>query len=54
ALTKNLNSVEARTNKDKMATIHLTVGIQNLSHLKSIVDKIKAVPDVYSVRRTNG
>ena len=40
--------------KDKMATIHLTVGIQNLSHLKSIVDKIKAVPDVYSVRRTNG
>lgn len=25
-----------------MATIHLTVGIQNLSHLKSIVDKIKA------------
>ena len=34
ALTKNLNSVEARTNKDKMATIHLTVGIQNLSHLK--------------------
>lgn len=53
-MTKNLNSVEARTNKDKMATIHLTVGIQNLSHLKSIVDKIKAVPDVYSVRRTNG
>ncbi|MFV0560024.1 MAG: RelA/SpoT family protein [Enterococcus sp.] len=53
-LTKNLSSVEARKNKDKMATIHITVGIQNLSHLKNIVDKIKAIPDVYSVRRTNG
>ncbi|WP_412767155.1 ACT domain-containing protein, partial [Enterococcus faecalis] len=31
-----------------------TVKIQNLSHLKTIVDKIRSVPDVYSVRRTNG
>jgi guanosine-3',5'-bis(diphosphate) 3'-pyrophosphohydrolase len=54
SMTKNLNSVEAKTNKEKMATIHLTVGIQNLSHLKTIVDKIKSVPDVYSVRRMNG
>lgn len=54
ALTKRLQSVEARTNKEKMATIRLTVSIQNLSHLKSIVDKIKQIPDVYSVRRTRG
>lgn len=54
ALTKRLVSVEAKSNKDKMATIRMTVAIQNLSHLKSIVDKIKQVPDVYSVRRTKG
>ncbi|MCB5954115.1 RelA/SpoT family protein [Enterococcus sp. CWB-B31] len=54
SMTKNLVSVEAKPTKDKMAMIHLTVKIQNLSHLKTIVDKIKNVPDVYSVRRTNG
>ena len=53
-VTKRLVSVEAKTNKDKMATIRITVAIQNLTHLKSIVDKIKQIPDVYSVRRTKG
>ena len=37
-----------------MATIRITVSIQNLTHLKSIVDKIKQIPEVYSVRRTKG
>ncbi|MEO1781070.1 MULTISPECIES: RelA/SpoT family protein [Enterococcus] len=54
AMTKRLQSVEAKSNKDKMATIRLTVSIQNLNHLKSIVDKIKQIPEVYSVRRTRG
>ena len=54
SVTKRLVSVEAKTNKDKMATIRITVAIQNLTHLKSIVDKIKQIPDVYSVRRTKG
>lgn len=53
-MTKNLVSVEAKPTKDKMAVIHITVKIQNLSHLKTIVDKIKNVPDIHSVRRTNG
>lgn len=53
-MTKNLISVEARPGRNKTATIHLTLSIQNLSHLKQIVDKIKTIPDVYSVRRTNG
>lgn len=53
-MTKQLQSVEAKTNKEKMATIRLTVSIQNLTHLKSIVDKIKQIPEVYSVRRTRG
>jgi GTP pyrophosphokinase len=54
AMTKRLQSVEAKSNKDKMATIRITVGIQNLTHLKQIVDKIKQIPEVYSVRRTKG
>ncbi len=54
AQTKRLIGVEARPAKNKMAVIHLTVSIQNLSHLEQMVDKIKAIPDVYSVRRTNG
>lgn len=54
AHTKRLVGVEAKPVKNKMAVIHLTLGIQNLSHLEQIVDKIKAVPEVYSVRRTNG
>lgn len=52
--TKNLIGVEAKPTKNKMAVILLTVSIQNLAHLERIVDKIKNVPDVHSVRRTNG
>jgi GTP pyrophosphokinase len=54
AYTKKLVSVDAKPTKDKMATIHISIGIQNLDHLTQIVDKIKSVPDVYSVKRTNG
>lgn len=54
SMTKNLVSVEAKPTKNKMAMIHVTVKIQNLAHLKTIVDKIKNIPDIYNVRRTNG
>jgi GTP pyrophosphokinase len=52
--TKNLVSVDAKPIKDKMAVIHVAVGIKDLSHLTLIVDKIKSIPDIYSVKRTNG
>lgn len=51
---KQLISVEAKPSKNKMATIHLTVSIQNLAHLERIVDKIKSIADVHNVRRTKG
>ncbi len=54
SMTKNLVSVDAKPIKNKMATLRITLGIQNLNQLEQIVDKIKTVPDVYSVRRTNG
>lgn len=51
SMTKNLNNVNGKVDKDKMATITLTVGIQNISQLDKIVEKIKSIPDVYNVRR---
>lgn len=37
-----------------LANIHVSFGIANLSTLTTVVDKIKSVPEVYSVKRTNG
>lgn len=54
ANSRRLIGVEAKPAKNKMAVIHLTLSIQNLSHLESIVEKIKNIPDVHSVRRTKG
>lgn len=54
ANAKQLISVEAKPGKNKMATIHLTLLIQNLAHLERIVDKIKTIPDVHNVRRAKG
>ncbi|MGT2713512.1 RelA/SpoT family protein [Streptococcus pluranimalium] len=53
--TKNISSFHAQPSRDmKFANIHVTFGIPNVSELTSVVDKIKIIPDVYSVKRTNG
>lgn len=53
--SKNISTVNAQPTKDmKFATIHVSFGIPNLASLTSVVDKIKSVPEVYSVKRTNG
>ncbi|MEN4358997.1 ACT domain-containing protein, partial [Streptococcus pyogenes] len=53
--TKSISTVNAQPTKDmKFANIHVSFGIPNLMHLTTVVEKIKAVPDVYSVKRTNG
>ncbi|EHJ52028.1 RelA/SpoT family protein [Streptococcus macacae] len=53
--TKNISSVNAQPTRDmKFANIHVTFGIPNLTVLTAVVDKIKIIPDVYSVKRTNG
>ncbi|HET7616215.1 MAG TPA: ACT domain-containing protein, partial [Bacillales bacterium] len=50
--TKTLiNGVSANTDRNKMATIHMTIAINNINHLKRVVDKIKNIPDIYTVRR---
>ncbi|MCJ7839930.1 bifunctional (p)ppGpp synthetase/guanosine-3',5'-bis(diphosphate) 3'-pyrophosphohydrolase [Lederbergia sp. NSJ-179] len=47
----NITAVTGRADRNKMATIMMTISIQNISHLHKVVDKIKQIPDIYSVRR---
>lgn len=54
AQTKNLNNINGRVDHDKMADIHVTVGINNLAQLERMIDAIKNIPDIYEVKRTNG
>lgn len=46
-----ISAVSGRTDRNKMALINMSISIRNVSHLQKIVDKIKQIPDVYSVRR---
>lgn len=46
-----ISAVSGRTDKNKMAMIHMTILIRNIDHLQSVVDKIKRVKDIYSVTR---
>lgn len=44
-------AVSGRSDKNKMALIHMTILIRNIDHLQSVVEKIKRVKEVYSVQR---
>lgn len=46
-----ITSVSGRSDKNKMAMIHMTILIRNIDHLQSVVDRIKRIKDVYSVQR---
>lgn len=47
----NMSAVSGRSDKNKVALIHMTILIRNTEHLQSVVEKIKRVRDVYSVQR---
>ncbi|ANE47200.1 (p)ppGpp synthetase [Paenibacillus swuensis] len=47
----NISAVSGRSDKNKMAMIHMTILIRNTEHLQSVVEKIKRLSDVYSVQR---
>jgi GTP pyrophosphokinase len=46
-----ISAVSGRSDKNKMAMIHMTILIRNIDHLQSVVDKIKRIQDIYSVQR---
>lgn len=47
----NLSAVSGRADRQGFASIHMTISVNNLNHLQQVVDRIKRVRDVYSVRR---
>ena len=47
----NILAVSGRADRDKIATIHLTISISNISGLHKVVERIKQLPDIYSVQR---
>lgn len=48
-----ISAVNGRADRDKIATVHLTLQINNIQHLYKVVDRIKQIPDIYSVQRVN-
>lgn len=47
----DISAVSGRTDRNKMVTITMSISIVNVSHLQKVVDRIKQIPDLYSVRR---
>lgn len=46
-----ITAVNARADTKKIAHIHMSVRIRNLDHLRSVVERLKRLKDIYSVRR---
>ena len=47
----DISAVSGKTDRNKMVTITMSISILNVSHLQKVVDRIKQIPDLYSVRR---
>ncbi|MGB3101726.1 MAG: ACT domain-containing protein, partial [Psychrobacillus psychrotolerans] len=46
----NIAAVNGKSEND-IAIIHLTILISNTAHLNRVADRIKQLPDIYSVQR---
>ncbi len=44
-------AVSGKANKDDIAKINISINIKNTAHLHRVVDRVKQVPDVFSVER---
>ncbi|MGZ4030755.1 MAG: RelA/SpoT family protein [Tumebacillaceae bacterium] len=47
----DITAVTGRADKRKMATIMLSINIRNVDHLHTVVERIKRIKDIYTVRR---
>jgi len=47
----NVNAINARSTKSKVAIVDIKIEIRNIGHLKIILDKLKKVKDVMEVKR---
>lgn len=48
----NITHVNGRSDRNKMATVQITILINNTAHLHKVVDRIKQIKDIYTVART--
>ncbi|MEK4028695.1 MULTISPECIES: bifunctional (p)ppGpp synthetase/guanosine-3',5'-bis(diphosphate) 3'-pyrophosphohydrolase [Bacillaceae] len=47
----NISTVSGRSDRNKVAKIDMAIYIRNISHLHKVVERIKQIPDIYSVHR---
>ncbi len=47
----NISAVAGKSDRNKVATINMSIAINNVNHLQKVVERIKQIPDIYSVRR---
>lgn len=47
----NITAVAGKSDRNKQATITMSISILNVSHLQRVVDRIKQIPHIYSVQR---
>ncbi|MFM1652410.1 RelA/SpoT family protein [Brevibacillus sp. B_LB10_24] len=47
----NISAVSGKADRNRVATIHMTIAISNIDHLQKVVERIKRIKDIYSVRR---
>src|SRR5690606_28378502 len=47
----NISAVSGRSDRNKAALINMSIAIHNVNHLQKVVERIKQIPDIYSVRR---
>ena len=46
-----ITAVSGRADTERIAHIHLSVNIRNLEHLRSVVERLKRLKDIHTVRR---
>lgn len=47
----SISAVSGKADRDKIANIHMTILINNITHLHRVVERIKQIKDIYSVQR---
>ncbi|GAE94131.1 GTP pyrophosphokinase [Gracilibacillus boraciitolerans JCM 21714] len=48
----NIIAVSGKSDRNKIALIHVSILIHNINHLRRIVERLKQIQDVYTVERT--
>src|SRR5699024_11189223 len=48
----NITHVNGRSDRNKMATIQITILFNNTAHFRKVIDRIKQIKDIYTVTRT--